>query len=97
MKTHIKAVHKKIKDNACQLCDYKTSLKCNLRTHVKLVHEKKQDAKDGKTRRNSRNARKDNKEQGKESVQEDEGMQEEEIESNLKDNTKLEKEQMEAR
>ena len=26
LNTHIKAVYKKIKDNACQLCDYKTSM-----------------------------------------------------------------------
>ena len=37
---HIKAVHEKIKDYACDQCEYRIGSRSNLNAHVKAVHEK---------------------------------------------------------
>ncbi len=42
---HTKAVHTKLKDFECELCDYKSSQKNNLKTHKKQVHERSQESK----------------------------------------------------
>ena len=38
LKMHIKAVHNKIKDEKCQLCDYSTPSKSDLQKHIRQVH-----------------------------------------------------------
>merc|ERR1712150_148236 len=40
LKQHIKAVHEKLKDKKCTLCDYATAQKGNLNTHMKRKHNK---------------------------------------------------------
>merc|ERR1712018_923998 len=35
---HIKAVHNKIKDEKCQLCDYSSSSKGSLQSHIRHIH-----------------------------------------------------------
>jgi hypothetical protein len=38
--THVKYVHKRIRDQKCNVCDYSTAWKEDLESHVMLVHEK---------------------------------------------------------
>merc|ERR1712150_81103 len=40
LKQHVKAVHEKIKDKQCSLCDFTTAQKSNLNTHMKKKHNK---------------------------------------------------------
>ena len=40
MKKHVKAVHDKIRDFACESCDYTASTNAQIKTHVKAVHDK---------------------------------------------------------
>ncbi len=37
---NLKAVHLMLKDNECDLCEYKTAIKANVNSHVRAVHEK---------------------------------------------------------
>ena len=43
LKSHLKAIHYKIKDISCSLCDYRCSQKSNLTVHMKSVHHKTYD------------------------------------------------------
>lgn len=38
LKQHIKGVHEKVKDHQCKFCDYATSQRSNLNTHMKRKH-----------------------------------------------------------
>jgi hypothetical protein len=41
--SHVKSVHFKMKDFSCEMCDFKSSKKWNLKSHIKTVHEKVKD------------------------------------------------------
>ena len=41
LNTHNQIVHEKVRDHACDQCDYKTTSNMNLRIHTRRVHEGK--------------------------------------------------------